>query len=366
MNLKRVCSVGTRAYLQGHKIFPEWDTNPTTFILSLKSFQWFLPLPEIPAFGYSVQSFDEQVLDSSPPPPLRCLSPVPSGPLPSSTSNPSPGCAVCPTASAPLPCRAHSAWLCFPSLFPDCSHWGHWQSPFCPLKWSILSAPFLGHPPSRHTWSTVLWDTLLPRFSFYHRSLHFNSLCGFLFLFQTLNVEVPEASGLRLFSFSSMLPPDLFLAGFIALNTRIHTAAPLTLFSQPQLPFWAPIAYSTSLLGCLRGSVTDLPQAKVSLPQVFCTLAAKSSQVHPFGRIPWLLREEGWWKTPHPEMLGGLCPQRGEWVQPVIGCYGDTKAHLLAYNKEEQRHSDTLLRSSLWDQAPATSHVTFLLRARPL
>ena len=47
VDLKRVYSLGHK---QGHKMFPEQDTNPTTFVLTLKSFRVSFPVPKIPAF----------------------------------------------------------------------------------------------------------------------------------------------------------------------------------------------------------------------------------------------------------------------------------------------------------------------------
>ena len=67
-----------------------------------------------------------------------------------------------------------------------------------------------------------------------HQSLHSRSLCGFLLLFQPLNVELLEASVFEAILFRIPLPPDLFSASFMALKTRLHTAAPLPL--SPQAP----------------------------------------------------------------------------------------------------------------------------------
>lgn len=184
VDLQTVYSLGHK---QGHEMFPEEDTNPATFVLTLKS-QLFL--------AWHPKDFDELAPASLPAYHQHCLSPLPPFPLIPARAN------HLQFQQLPLLFQKHSLgsplWAGFGSHRPsDCSHSG--------ISMRAFLSPPLTRPPS---FQCVL-RTLLLRLSSCLTS--FFLLC---LLFQALMLRGPQFS--RLFSSLSTLPPDLTSAGLTA------------------------------------------------------------------------------------------------------------------------------------------------------
>lgn len=109
-----VYSVGVQTYIQRHKIFPEQDTNLTTFVLSLKSPVFFFPLPKIPAFWSGIQRPWWASPCPSAPSHHHCHSPLPPCTVHPSKSKQSPGHTIFSAISEAFSVEPTLTWLRFP------------------------------------------------------------------------------------------------------------------------------------------------------------------------------------------------------------------------------------------------------------
>ena len=175
VDLQRAYSLGHK---QGREMFPEEDTNPATFVLTLKSFSAFFPQPKIPAF------FDMA------PTRLGWASPCPSACIPSTLS----------FTAAPL----HASFQQGQTISSSCNLLCYFRSilwgvhsdpalvPIAHLTVLIQESPCDPSPLTRPPSFQCVLRTLLLRLSSYLTS--FFLLC---LLFQALKLRCPEASDLE-------------------------------------------------------------------------------------------------------------------------------------------------------------------------
>lgn len=113
VDLKRVYSLGHK---QGHKMFPERDTHPATFVLALKSFRVSSQCLRSQIFlAWHPKDFDELAPAPLPASHQHCRSPLPPCTLHSSKSKPPPVPRTCSAISEAFSGESPLTWLRFPS-----------------------------------------------------------------------------------------------------------------------------------------------------------------------------------------------------------------------------------------------------------